>query len=139
MVNCPKCGKLVAENNVLSKKYHFDNCKYEPIEGLGDVIKKITNFIGIETCDSCEERRKKLNKLFPYTKTYTIETTDIDFIKRIKSNNLISYEDKIHLFSVYNRVFRKNVAICNCSGLVYDMIDKLWNIYLANHSKNINE
>jgi hypothetical protein len=45
-------------------------------KGLGDTIDKITTATGIkkavkmisneESCTPCEERRKKLNELFPY-------------------------------------------------------------------------
>ena len=35
-------------------------------KGLGDTIAKITKAVGIKPCKPCEERRKKLNKLFPY-------------------------------------------------------------------------
>lgn len=33
--------------------------------GLGDVIAGITKAIGIAPCQGCEERRQKLNRLFP--------------------------------------------------------------------------
>ena len=33
--------------------------------GLGDVIAKATKAVGFEPCVGCEERRKKLNRLFP--------------------------------------------------------------------------
>jgi hypothetical protein len=36
----------------------------DKINGLGDVVKSVTNF-GIIPCDACEERRVLLNKLFP--------------------------------------------------------------------------
>ena len=35
-------------------------------KGLGDTIAKITKAVGIKPCKPCEERRKKLNTLFPY-------------------------------------------------------------------------
>jgi hypothetical protein len=35
-------------------------------QGLGDTIEKIASALGIKKCKSCEERRKKLNKFFPY-------------------------------------------------------------------------
>lgn len=92
-IPCPHCGKLVAYDNTFGKKYHFDNCKSKPIEGFGDVVKKITNFLGIETCDACEERRKKLNDLFPYTKSKKLNNEQIEFIKRIRSIREISSED----------------------------------------------
>lgn len=33
--------------------------------GLGDLIAKVTQAVGIEPCQGCEERKAKLNKLFP--------------------------------------------------------------------------
>lgn len=33
--------------------------------GLGDAIAIATKAIGIRPCEACEERRKKLNRLFP--------------------------------------------------------------------------
>jgi len=51
-----------AENLMRSKKEQAS----EPSEGLGDTVKKITNAMGIKPCDECEERRKSLNKKFPF-------------------------------------------------------------------------
>ena len=41
------------------------------IEGLGDIIKRLTNAVHIPTCSKCEERRKKMNKRFPIKKGQT--------------------------------------------------------------------
>jgi len=38
------------------------------IEGLGDIIQRLTKTVGIPTCSKCEERRKKLNKMLPFIK-----------------------------------------------------------------------
>ena len=38
------------------------------VEGLGDIIKRLTNAVKIPTCSKCEERRKKLNNMFPFKK-----------------------------------------------------------------------
>jgi hypothetical protein len=34
--------------------------------GAGDVVKKVTNALGIKTCSPCEERRKRLNKTLAF-------------------------------------------------------------------------
>lgn len=34
--------------------------------GLGDTVAALASAVGIETCESCEERRAKLNRMFPY-------------------------------------------------------------------------
>ena len=37
--------------------------------GLGDTLARVINrTTGIEPCNSCDERKEKLNKWFPYTK-----------------------------------------------------------------------
>jgi hypothetical protein len=35
------------------------------LEGLGDIIKRLTNAVGIKTCSKCEKRRKRMNEMFP--------------------------------------------------------------------------
>lgn len=46
---------------------HFDACVGGRLShlGLGDLIAKATKAVGFEPCEGCEERRKKLNRLFP--------------------------------------------------------------------------
>lgn len=34
--------------------------------GLGDSIAEITRRVGIQPCDACKKRQKKLNDWFPY-------------------------------------------------------------------------
>ena len=36
------------------------------IEGLGDIIERLTNAVGIPKCGKCEERRKRLNAKFSF-------------------------------------------------------------------------
>lgn len=44
------------------------NSDNKKIEGLGDIIKRLTSAVGVKPCSKCEERRKKLNVLFPFGK-----------------------------------------------------------------------
>ncbi len=41
------------------------------VEGLGDMIQRLTKAVKIPTCSKCEERRKKLNNMFPFKKNQT--------------------------------------------------------------------
>jgi hypothetical protein len=36
------------------------------MQGLGDVISYVTTFFGVEPCEACLERKRKLNSLFPF-------------------------------------------------------------------------
>ena len=38
------------------------------IGGLGDLVKSVTNVLGITQCDECIEREKRFNKAFPFIK-----------------------------------------------------------------------
>lgn len=49
------------------KKSQVENTK-EISKGLGDTIKKATDFLGIPQCGGCKERQEMLNKKFPYKK-----------------------------------------------------------------------
>ena len=49
----------------------MDSDGKQKIEGLGDIVKRLTNAVGIKTCSKCEERRKKLNSKFPIKKDQT--------------------------------------------------------------------
>ena len=118
----------------------LEQIESEFLSGLGDVIKKVTNFIGIPTCDACEERRKKLNSMFPFIKNAkTLSDDEIQFLKRIRFSNTIGSEDRNFLFSLYNKTFSSRVNTCNCPSVVIEMREKLWNVYLADYSKNIND
>ena len=41
------------------------------IEGLGDIIQRLTKAVNIPTCSKCEKRRKKLNAMFAIKKDQT--------------------------------------------------------------------
>ena len=39
----------------------------EPLRGAGDVVAKVTTFLGFKTCGGCAKRREALNDLLPFT------------------------------------------------------------------------
>jgi hypothetical protein len=43
------------------------------MQGLGDAVAKVTDFLGIEKCEGCEKRQAKLNALMPFKKKLTDE------------------------------------------------------------------
>lgn len=99
--------------------------KIKKSEGVGDIIKIIsTDIIGIEPCSDCEERRKKLNKMFPFTKKveYIITEEEIEFLKTAKEINKI---DTGRLTTIYNKTFKANVKPCNCPTLMKELLEKL--------------
>ena len=53
----------------------------QKIEGLGDIIKRLTDAAKIPTCSKCEERRKKLNALLPFKKGQPHPEDETDRVK----------------------------------------------------------
>jgi hypothetical protein len=97
-----------------------------PIGGLGDMIAKVTDTLGIEKCEGCEKRQTTLNHLFPWINT-TREITqeEKDFMARVQSSHIIQNDDVNKLFSFYNDLFNSKVKRCNCPGLIGKMIQRI--------------
>lgn len=52
--------------------------------GLGDSIKKFTNWLGFMTCQKCKERQQILNRWFPYKNDYIVMTEEqIEIIEHL--------------------------------------------------------
>ena len=94
--------------------------------GLGDVIENVTNFLGVKKCSDCEQRRKKLNKMFPFTKKAKRELTDIEinFIESVGTK--LNQEDRLMLGSLYEALYGGKVRHCtSCPGVYKNIIGKL--------------
>jgi hypothetical protein len=94
--------------------------------GFGDFLANITSAIGIEPCEKCEQRKKALNKSFPWLKaSREITDEEVDFIKYVSSTNTLQSDDVNTLFRLYNDVFSSKLIRCACPGLVSKMIQRL--------------
>ena len=60
--------KKAQELHELEIKEHQEEMKKIFSRGLGDTIKKATDFFGIPQCGGCKKRQEMLNKKFPYKK-----------------------------------------------------------------------
>ena len=108
-------------------------------QGLGDTIEKITEATGIkalvkfiagEDC-GCEERKAKLNIMFPSTKPKCLEESEYlflhDFFKENK--NQIKPTEQLRLLSIFNRVFSQRQEPSSCKSCVIDIVNKLKKVY----------
>jgi|GWRWMinimDraft_12_1066020.scaffolds.fasta_scaffold07209_2 predicted NodU family carbamoyl transferase len=98
------------------------------ITGLGDVIATVTEAVGIQPCDGCNERKLKLNKLFPIgTKELSDEQykylTDF-FAADYKE---INTEQQIKLMDIYCYAYNYQAfePCVNCSGVWKSILNKL--------------
>jgi len=96
------------------------------IGGLGDLVKSVTEVLGITQCDECIERQKKFNKTFPFIKvTRDLTFDELQLMERINAKPMIQNDDVNYLFRMYNEVFSSKLKRCNCPQLIAKMIDRI--------------
>lgn len=96
------------------------------IGGLGDLIAKVTDSLGIEKCEGCEKRQDKLNHLMPWLKVSRELTEDEkEFIRFIQQKQIIQSNDVNRLFVLYNEIYYAKNKRCNCPELIGKMIQRL--------------
>ena len=109
-------------------------------KGLGDSIEKALKATGIDKVAKavlgddcgCEERRDKLNKLFPYGKVRQFTEDELkiyeDTISKIQGST-IKGEQQAILVKLYNKVFNENKKPSSCSSCVQQTLSKLKKVY----------
>ena len=106
-------------------------------QGLGDTIEaglqavgidKVAKFILGEDC-GCQERKKKLNKLFPYKKANCLTENDYEYLTLFFERKSILPSDKAPILQIYNRTFNTNSG--DCQTCWEFMIDELKTVYDA--------
>jgi len=108
-------------------------------KGLGDTVEAGLQAVGIdkvakwilgEDC-GCEERKEKLNKLFPYKKANCLTENDYEYLTMFldrKRNTILPTEQEIVL-KIYNRTFNTNVGATQCATCWIDMIEELKKVF----------
>jgi hypothetical protein len=108
-------------------------------KGLGDTVAKITEATGIdklvkfvagEDC-GCDERKEKLNKLFPYAKPNCLTEDEFNYLDayfELKTNQLTS-EQQRELIKINNRVLNQKLTFSSCSSCLRDLVSKLRILY----------
>ena len=127
-----------------TKRYKDWVARYESdSSGLGDTVEKITEATGIkkvvkfiagEDC-GCDDRKSKLNQLFPYYKPNCFTEDEFDILHGIFSQK--SWETKTltagrvkELYGIYNRVFNTADEVSGCGSCVKGRLKKLERLYL---------
>lgn len=126
-----------------TKRYKEWVARYEKSsDGIGDTVEKITEATGIkkvvkflagEDC-GCDERKSKLNYLFPYNKPNCFTEDEFDFLAEIFSDKnwllrSITAAKVKDLYIIYNRVFNTLDVPSGCSSCVANRLKKLERLY----------
>ena len=113
------------------------------IEGLGDQIEKFTKATGIkklvkwvfgEDC-GCQERKEKLNKLFPKKRKQPecLNESEYNYLSKWfdKHNSKVTPTEQKQLLKIYNRVFREKKEMTSCGKCINDISKELNILYKA--------
>lgn len=111
-------------------------------KGLGDTIDKITEATGIkrlvkfiagEDC-GCEERKLKLNRLFPYQKPLCLTEDEYEYLTHYFATcgNTIKVSQQEVLLKIFNRVMRdgrKPTSCADCWREIHLTLKKVYEAY----------
>jgi hypothetical protein len=104
-------------------------------EGLGDTVEKVLEATGVskiakwllgEDC-GCDERKAKLNALFPYRKPECLLKDEHEYLQEWFSETRHSMKptEQKELLRIYNRVFKVNMQPTSCGSCLRDVMNKL--------------
>lgn len=130
-------------NDKRTKRYKEWVAKYEKqSDGVGDTVEKITKATGIKAAVDgvfdalgkdcgCDERKKTLNKMFPYNKPNCLTQEEhsylTDFYAAKKTR--ISGVEHQELLAIYNRVFNYNDKPTSCGSCFAGKLSKLKSLF----------
>lgn len=99
-------------------------------KGLGDTIEKITTATGIKAAVKavvgddcgCDERRDKLNKIFPYSKQPECLTDqEMTFLSSgVLRKTTLTHDQRVRIAEIHARVFNHKFDVpCTCSPKIW--------------------
>ncbi len=124
-----KIGKI-SETETTKKSKKRGRPKKKKPKGLGDTIEQITEATGIkkvvkaiagEDC-GCDQRRDKLNKIFPYSRQpECLDSEEIEYLDSgVLRKKTLKYEDRERIATIHARVFNHKFDIpCTCSPKIW--------------------
>lgn len=105
------------------------------VEGLGDTIEQITEATGIkklvkfiagDDC-GCEERKAKLNAMFPYNKPECLTEVEYNYLNetQVLYKNTIKPSEQDQILKIYNRVFHVRQEPTSCASCLREIVVKM--------------
>ena len=135
------------EKKKTTKKKKTVKKKKQP-EGLGDVVETVLEKTGVakvakwvlgEDC-GCEERKKKLNELFPrWRKPQCLQEEEYEWLKDwySESRRKMKSIEQQGMLKIYNRVFGVRQRPTTCSSCLRDINQRMFKLYKAYEEENV--
>lgn len=123
----------------MAKRVRRTKAEIEQSKGLGDTIEnvfkatgidKIAKFVLGEDC-KCDERKAKLNALFPYKKVNCLEENEYNYLTTFfeRKTDQITPVEQSELLAILNRLFNTKHEPTTCSSCWRDYINQLKKVY----------
>lgn len=123
----------------MAKRVRRTKAEIEASKGLGDTVEKVFKATGIDKVVKfiagndcgCDERKEKLNKLFPYNKPNCLEENEYNYLTDFfsKKTDQITPLEQLELLKIYNRVFNTKHEPTTCSSCWRDYLKQLKQIH----------
>ena len=110
--------------------------------GLGDTVEKITKATGIKKVVEkftpegydcgCDDRKNKLNELFPYAKPLCFNEQEFNYLADFFDTNVTTVTPTVQkeVLAIYNRIFTDKKQATNCGQCFFNgVVDKLQKVY----------
>jgi hypothetical protein len=111
-------------------------------KGLGDTIQKVTKATGVEKVVKkffgddcgCDERRERLNKMFPYRDIEQMTSEQMTFFKDVlqpayRSGQNLGRQNAKGFYQLYQEVFKKKMKQTSCASCNKNMYIELLKVY----------
>ena len=131
MTDSGRIGKTTKmETTTKSKKRGRPKGSKNKPKGLGDTIEQITEATGIkavvkaiagEDC-GCDQRKEKLNKLFPYSRQpECLDQEEIDYLSGgVLKKKTLNHDERVKIAEIHSRVFNHKFDVpCTCSPKIW--------------------
>lgn len=95
------------------------------MRGLGDLVKVVTDTLGIDQCDNCMKRQSKLNQLFPFKNPINPTEEEIEFLNDVFSwykglpIPMDKVDDLVKCEQLWLKLFRIKTQGCKSCGATY--------------------
>ena len=107
--------------------------------GLGDTVEQVLKVTGIakvanwilgEDC-KCDERKAKLNALFPYKSPLCLEEPEYSFLKEWfdRNTNVVKPSEQATMLRIHSRIFKVRNEPTSCVPCLLEKVNQLRTVY----------
>ena len=117
-----------------SEKKAKKSTKSTKAKGLGDTVEKVLEKTGIAKVakwvlgedSGCEERKAKLNYLFPYYKPECLTEEEYEYLNKYftEAKSTVHPQTQQKLLKIYNRIFHQKMSLTSCSSCFKNNLHK---------------